>query len=77
MRTTLDLDSSVLRQLKDRQQRDGKSLGKLASELLARALADTADPDGPRPLKWQSQSMGARVDLDDADAVNRLLDADP
>lgn len=40
MRTTLDIDSSVLEQLKTCQRGEGKSLGTVASELPARALAD-------------------------------------
>ena len=73
-RTTLDLDSSVLRELKERQQREGKSLGALASELLARALAEGQPSPGNEPLVWVSQRMGARVDLADKDAVQRVLD---
>lgn len=72
-RTTIDLDASVLRELKKRQKREHKTLGQLASELLARALAD--DPPEPRPpFKWFSQPMGAKVDLEDKDAVYAILD---
>ena len=39
MRTTLDLDAPVLNGLKRLQQREGQSLGRLASDLLATALA--------------------------------------
>ena len=35
MRTTIDLDPGVLRDLKARARREGKSLGRVASELLA------------------------------------------
>jgi hypothetical protein len=76
MRTTIDLDNSVLAQLRQRQRRDGKTLGQVASELLARALADTADSSQARPLTWASQPMGARVDLEDGDTVAALLDSD-
>ena len=37
MRTTLDIDDPVLRELKELQTREGKSLGRLVSDLLARA----------------------------------------
>ncbi|MBF6619825.1 MAG: antitoxin [Patulibacter sp.] len=74
-RTTLDIDATVLRELKRRQQREGKSLGRLASELLAVSLASDAPADTPSPLTWTSRSMGARVDLDDKDALNAALDA--
>lgn len=74
MRTTLDLDGSVLEQLKARQARDGRSLGRLASELLARALADTEQDDVAPPLQWAVQPMAARVDLEDRDSLAALLD---
>ncbi|MEA2605840.1 MAG: hypothetical protein QOI00_597, partial [Chloroflexota bacterium] len=36
-RTTIDLDPAVLRELRRRGAREGKSMGQVASELLARA----------------------------------------
>lgn len=74
MRTTLDLDDSVLRQLKERQLLEKKSLGQLASELLAMALGQTEERAGASPLSWNVQPMMARVDLEDRDAVHRILD---
>ncbi|MEQ3548851.1 hypothetical protein WIS52_00080 [Pseudonocardia nematodicida] len=78
MRTTVDIDASVLAQLRKLQQRRGTTLGALVSELLATALADEerADGAGVRPLTWSSASLGSRVDLDDRDSVLDLLDAD-
>ena len=75
MRTTLDIDESVLQQLKDYQRSRGKSLGALASELLAKALAETTPDQASQPLEWVSRLMGARVDLEDGDAVDRLTGA--
>lgn len=75
MRTTLDLDGSVLEQLKRRQSRENKTLGQVASELLARALAETEDEAEPVALAWTAQPMAARVDLEDSEAVQRVLDA--
>lgn len=72
-RTTIDLDAGVLRELKRRKGRDGRSLGQLASELLAAAL-DASDPTPRRPFAWHSAAMGARVDLDDKEALRRALD---
>ena len=37
-RTTVDIDASVLRELKRRQERERKTLGQLISELLAKAM---------------------------------------
>jgi hypothetical protein len=75
-RTTLDLDGSVLSELRRRGQREGKSMGQVASELLARGLAEGAEPPVPA-LQWRSADLGEPlVDLEDRDAVWEALDAD-
>jgi hypothetical protein len=75
-RTTLDLDPAVLRELRRRGAREGKSMGQVASELLARAVADDRDLPAP-PFTWTSAPLGpALVDLEDKEAVRRILDAD-
>lgn len=72
-RTTVDLDSTVLRELKRRARRQRTTLSKLASELLASALH--ADRGSPVPeLEWRTSPMGARVDLRDKEAVRRALE---
>jgi hypothetical protein len=75
-RTTLDLDRNVLRELKRRGRSTGRSIGSLASELLANALhqSDAAEP-ASIPMRWRSARMGARVDLDDKEAVRRALES--
>ena len=74
-RTTVDIDPTVLRELKRRQRREGKTLGRLVSELLSSALeqANAAAPP-PAPLAWSSRAMGARVDLEDREAVRRAME---
>ena len=72
-RTTLDIDDAVLRELKARRAREGKSLSVLASELLAQALrqTSTAAPD----FLWVTSKMGrARTDLEDRDVLQERLD---
>jgi hypothetical protein len=71
-RTTIDLDASVLRDLKRRGRREGKSLGQLASELLATSLGKK-QPE-PQAFDWTSKPLNARVDLEDKEAVYRALD---
>lgn len=72
-RTTLDLDPTVLRELKRRAREQGTSLGRVASEVLGAALAaGKAQP--PPPLAWTSRPMGALVDLEDKEAVRRAMD---
>ena len=75
MRTTIDLDPTVLRALKQRAKREGKSLGRLASEVLGVALAQDNPGTAPRALAWVSRPMGALVDLEDPEAVRRALES--
>lgn len=75
-RTTLNLDPSVLAELKRRQRREGRSLGELASELLAVALAEGGTEEAAEEFSWVAHAMGARVDLEDRDAVVALLERD-
>jgi hypothetical protein len=72
-RTTIDLDATVLRELKRRQRAEGRTLGQLASELLASALA-TSERAGPPRFRWTTAAMGSRIDLEDKEAVRRALD---
>ena len=75
MRTTLDIDEPVLTELKNLRRSKNQSLGKLASELLASALAAReALAEAPAAPKWNAKAMGAKVDLDDKEAVYAILD---
>jgi hypothetical protein len=71
-RTTLDIDASVLAELKELQRREGRSLGELASELLARALRSRKP--SPSRFSWTTKPMAPRVDLEDKEAVHAALD---
>jgi hypothetical protein len=71
-RTTLDIDASVLRELKKRQRRERKPMGQLVSELLAQAIA--ADDEAAPPFQWVVKDLRPRVDLADKDAVWAILD---
>jgi hypothetical protein len=75
MRITLDIDDPVLKELKRRQRAEGKSLGRLASELLARALADRGAGTEAARFQWISRDMAARVDLTDKEALYQAMDA--
>jgi hypothetical protein len=75
MRTTLDLESPILEELKRVQKEEGVSLGKLASRLLADALAfRNKKTKRPAGLVWNTGRMGALIDLSDKDAMYRILD---
>jgi hypothetical protein len=74
-RTTLDLDASVLRELRLRGQRQRKSMGVVASELLARVLAESDEPREGSSFRWIAADLGSpRVDLEDKDALHDALD---
>jgi hypothetical protein len=74
-RTTIDIDAPILRDLKRRQKREGKSLGRLVSDLLAQALHDRkVDQASPSSFRWIVRSMRAQVDLADKEAVYEALD---
>ena len=75
MRTTIDIDEPILKELKKLQRRERKSLGRLVSDLLARSLASarTEKPVAP-PFEWIAKPMSARVDLADKQAVLDAMD---
>jgi len=73
-RTTLDIDAALLRELKKLQEEDGRSLGKIVSQLLAEALArrKTA-PELPK-LQWVARPMHALVVTSDKETVYGVLE---
>ena len=73
MRTTIDLDPVVLATLKQRQKAEGKTLSVLVSELLAKALSNES-PGAAITISWPTAPMGARIDIDDKDALWAALD---
>lgn len=75
MRTTIDIDDPVLKEVKRLQKKTGHSLGRLVSDLLARSLSETRHVDTERPpFRWVTSSMAARIDLRDKDAVLDAMD---
>ena len=74
-RTTLDLDPTILEELRERAARERKSMGQVASELLARPLGEPPEADPGRPFKWNNGHLGKPlVDLEDKEAVWAVLD---
>jgi len=76
MRATIDLDATVVKELKRRSKAVGKSMGQLASELLATSLKEQAGrPRKPAGLTWIAKDLGRPLlDLEDKEAVRALLD---
>jgi hypothetical protein len=83
-RTTLDIDDPILNEIRVIQKREGRSMGKIVSQLLAEALVQQqtslvqqqTSAKSPR-FKWISRPMRSLVDLADKDEVYRILDRDP
>lgn len=75
-RTTLDIDAPILREIKALQQREGRSMGRIVSELLAEGLAQRKLRREEPRLAWISRPMRALVDLSDKDALHAILDRD-
>ncbi len=74
-RTTLNIDAPILRDLKQLQKEEKKSLGRLVSDLLAWAIrARKKEEPTPAPFVWHSRPMHARVNLADKEAVWSILD---
>lgn len=76
MRTTIDIDDPIFEELKCLQWREGKSLGRLVSDLLAQSLAAacSSQTDVVPAFSWRSEVMRARVDLADKQAVLGAMD---
>ena len=75
-RTTLDIDEPILKELKDLQAKEKKSLGQLATELIAEALSLRAKSRKPKKFKWISRKLRPRIDLEDKEALYKILDED-
>jgi hypothetical protein len=76
MRTTIDIDDPILREVKAIHEKEGRSMGAVISELLAEALASRR-PSRARPaFRWISRPMKSLVDLSDKEALYAALDAD-
>ena len=78
MRTTVDIDDPVLKDLKKLQKKEGKSLGRLISDLLAQAIGDRKSAKAHRrSIQWISKDMGARMDVADTEAVYSAMEKEP
>ena len=77
VRTTIDIDDLVLRDLKRLKEKQGKSLGQLISELLAQAIPQLQEPMPKVRSVWISRPMKARVNLEDKEALFRVTTKRP
>jgi len=76
MRTTVDIDKPILDEIKAMKKEQGKPLGQLVSELLARSLSDLrgAGALSKAAFRWNSDALGSKVDSEDKDVLYATLD---
>ena len=73
-RTTIDIDDPILKEVKAIQKREGRSMGKIVTQLLAEALVKQKPSAKTSRLKWISRPMRSHVDLTDKEEIYRILD---
>jgi len=74
-RTTVDIDTPILQELKRLRENEGKSLGRLVSDLLSEALAGRKRGAPSPQLVWTTQEMGPLVNIADKEALHAALDS--
>ena len=76
MKTTLNIDETVMRRLREEAARRGTTMSALVEAGLRRVLADPGDarkaPSLPPLPSWRSG--GARVDISDRDALYAAME---
>ena len=76
MRTTINIATPILEELKKIQSKEGGSTGELVIRLLAGALKARHSHATDTRLEWVSKPMRARTDIVDKEAVYALLGED-
>jgi hypothetical protein len=69
MRTTLDIDDPILKEVKAIRQRESRSIGAIVSELLAEALASRRSARSRPSFRWTSRPMKPLVDITDKERL--------
>jgi len=73
-RTTINIDDPILKEIKGLQNKEGRAIGKIISQLLVEALAQRKTPKETPKLEWISRPMHNLVNLSDKEAVYFILD---
>ena len=76
MRITINIPMWILKELKSIQTKEGGTLDELVTGLLAEGLQARCADRTNSELDWKSQSMRARVDLTDKQAVYAIIATD-
>jgi len=75
-RTTVNIDASILEEIKAIQKKNRIPLGRIVTQLLAEALAGRKKGRKRPKLTWVTRPMRALVDLEDKDEVYAVLDGE-
>jgi hypothetical protein len=73
-RTTLNIDTPILRDLKRIQRREKKPLGRIVSDLLAEAMAGRGKEPDPPAFEWIAEKMEPLIDIADKESLYAALD---
>jgi len=78
MKTTLNIDDSVMQRLREEAARRGTTMSSLVEAGLRRVLAKpvAAEPQTPLPPLPMWNSGGRLVDIDDRDALYRAMEGE-
>lgn len=74
MKTTLNIDDTVMQRLREEAARQGRTMSELVEAGLRRVLADAPQATGPLPELPRWKSGGARVDVADRDALFEVME---
>jgi len=75
MKTTLVIDDGVMRALKQKAAREGRTMSELVEAALRSFLKEQAKPRALPPLPVFDAEL--LVDIDDRDALYRAMEEDP
>ena len=74
MRTTIDIEGPILDELKRIKKKTAGTLSEVVNTLLAEGLTRRGSENAAPEIEWFSQPLRGRVDLDNKDAVQALLE---
>jgi hypothetical protein len=76
MRTTVDIEDPILKEIKAIHENAGRTMGSVVSEPLAEALARRRAAHSRPSFRWTSRPMKSLIDLADQEVVYAALDVD-
>lgn len=74
MKTTLNIDDTVMQRLREEAARQGRPMAELVEAGLRRILARVPEESGPLPELPAMKSAGMRVDVADRDRLYEVME---